>query len=50
MQRKLLSKPCFNFLKSDNNFLKPCFSATKPCFNFAKLNNVEIKQYKSPPK
>ena len=38
--------PCFNFLKSDNNLLKPCFSVTKQGFIFTKYNNVEIKQYK----
>ena len=46
MQRKLLKKLCFNFLKSDNNLLKSDFSATKSGFNFAILNNVKIKQYK----
>ena len=46
LQRKLLKKPCFNFLKSDNNLLKSDFSATKQGFIFTKHNNVKIKQYK----
>ena len=39
LQRKLLLKPCFKFLKSSNNLLKQGF-------NLAKHNNVKTKQYK----
>ena len=36
LQRKLLIKPCFKKLKSDNNFLKQGF-------NLAKHNSMKIK-------
>ena len=40
------TRRCFKELKSSNNFLKPCFSATKQGLIKAKHNSVKIKQYK----
>ena len=43
LQRKLLIKPCFNFLISD-------LVALKQGFNLRKSNNMKIKQYKRAPR
>ena len=47
LQRKLLIKPCFKKIKSDNNLLKSDFSVTKQGFNFAKHCLLKMKALKT---